>query len=649
MRLQRPRFGEPRRLILSFVLILLLPALAVVWLGVQLIRQDKALEGRQLRQLSESTADRVIAGIEQTISATERRLSGPGAGAGIRIGDDAVLVTVRDSGIEPYPPQHLLYFPDPAIMPAPAASAYEAGEALEYGAHDFTAAANAFRVLAASSRAPIRAGALLRLARNLRKLDRHDDALRVYVDLERLHDTDVLGLPADLVSRRARCALLADLSRGDELRICATALLNDLRAARWRIDRGTFDEYVRQGERWLGASFAIPVERRALAEATAWVWQQRADGVLPLSGRRALRLDDVDVTILWQTAGERVVVLLAGRQFAEREWFSALPPEPAAHSVAVALTDDGGRPLVGRVPLQSASVVRRKPSETGLPWVVVAGEGESTASRAEFASRRRLLLAGLSLLFVLVVAGGYSITRAMSRELAVARLQTDFVSAVSHEFRTPLTSLQQFTALLNDAEEPPLAKRRAFYQAQERAVERLRRLVESLLDFGRMEAGAHPYRLEPLDPCALVSSVVEDFAREVHTEGFTVECTVPAGGSTVNADRDALARALWNLLDNAVKYSGTSRRIFVEVATKATGVAIAVRDEGIGIPRHEQTEIFDKFVRGAASRAHGIKGTGIGLAMVRHIVQGHGGSAHVQSAPGEGSTFTILLPRVEGQ
>ena len=125
-----------------------------------------------------------------------------------------------------------------------------------------------------------------------------------------------------------------------------------------------------------------------------------------------------------------------------------------------------------------------------------------------------------------------------------------------------------------------------------------------------------------------------------------MDCAVSADGAdcAMDADPDAVARALWNLLDNAVKYSGAGRRVFVTVGRQNGSLAITVRDEGLGIPRDEQAEIFNKFVRGAASRAHGIKGTGIGLAMVRHIVEAHGGRIHLESVPGEGSTFTIVLP-----
>jgi signal transduction histidine kinase len=252
------------------------------------------------------------------------------------------------------------------------------------------------------------------------------------------------------------------------------------------------------------------------------------------------------------------------------------------------------------------------------------------------------MMAGLAALALLVITGTYLIGRAMSRELAIARLQSDFVSAVSHEFRTPLTSLTQFTEMLVENDSLPAETRRRYYQAQARATGRLSRLVESLLDFSRMEAGARPYRLEPLDAAELARAVVEEFRLEGAAKNFTIECDA-ADGAMVHADREALSQALWNLLDNAVKYSGPSCIVRVNVE-HGREVTLRVRDRGPGIPASERKQVFRKFARGSAARAGNVRGTGIGLAMVRHIVEAHGGRVTVDAEPGSGSTFTIVLP-----
>jgi signal transduction histidine kinase len=225
----------------------------------------------------------------------------------------------------------------------------------------------------------------------------------------------------------------------------------------------------------------------------------------------------------------------------------------------------------------------------------------------------------------------------------VSRLQSDFVAAVSHEFRSPLTSLSHIAELLAHDRFPSDEARKKSFDILVRDTDRLRRLVEGLLDFGRFEAGAATLRLEPVDVTALVRSTVADFQERVAADGYAIELTGPAEAISTRADREALSRALWNLLDNAVKYSPDSRTVWVEMTRDADQVSIVVRDEGLGIPLHEQREIFDRFVRGADSKSRRIKGTGIGLAMVRDIVRAHGGDVRLASEPGRGSRFTLVL------
>ena len=163
-----------------------------------------------------------------------------------------------------------------------------------------------------------------------------------------------------------------------------------------------------------------------------------------------------------------------------------------------------------------------------------------------------------------------------------------------------------------------------------------------------MEAGAAPYQFARVAAEDLVSGVVSEFREEAASRGYEVELAASVNGVTVQADREALGRALWNLLDNAVKYSPDRKTVWVTAETDDGRLSIGVRDEGSGIDVAEQQEIFRKFVRGAATKAAAVKGTGLGLAMVDHIVKAHGGEVRLASEPGKGSTFTILLP-LEGK
>ncbi len=640
------RMRVPGNLTAVFLAVAGVSALALVWLGISIVRRDRALETQRLDERRDGTADRVITELERALSAEERLLVGPTEPPEGAARDGALLVVADSSGVEAWPKRSLLYYPSVPATRETAAEVYRAAETFEYVDRDYDRAIALLRRLSTSRDPTVRAGAELRLARNLRKAGQAEEALQVYSDLAQVVDASVLGLPAELVARRARCVLLEQLGRSEQLRTEAQALAEGLTRGRWRLDRAAWHYYAGEVRRWLGPNLGDDPDRLALAEAVDWVWQRWRAGQTfepRKSGRRTLEIGSAPLTLLWRTSNERLAAFVAGGRYQQRHWFEPALRAADRPGIGIALLDERNRVLHGAVAPDGSAETRRAASATGLPWTLVATSTDVEGDLRGFAQRRRLIVVGLAALGLLIVAGSYLIGRAVSRELAVARLQSDFVSAVSHEFRTPLTSLAQFTEILTDHEEAPVEKRRIFHAAQARATRRLSRLVESLLDFGRMEAGARPYRLEPLDAAELVEGVVREFRQEVTGAGFTVHYIGPAGGARVSADREALAQAVWNLLDNAAKYSGDSRSVCVEV--ERTGeVAIRVRDEGFGIRAAEQKQIFRKFVRGSAAIEHHVKGTGIGLAMVKHIVSAHAGTITVESEPGRGSTFTIVLP-----
>ena len=191
---------------------------------------------------------------------------------------------------------------------------------------------------------------------------------------------------------------------------------------------------------------------------------------------------------------------------------------------------------------------------------------------------------------------------------------------------------------------PSETRRQEYYEGLRRASERLYRLVETLLDFGRMQAGVQQYRFELVEMGSFFREVVEDFAQEAGERGYQVDIAQEPHLPPVHADHEALARALWNLLDNAVKYSPQNKTVWAKATCENGRVAVSVSDKGLGIAPHEQKSIFKKFVRAASAEVAGARGTGLGLTMVEHIVTAHGGQVHVDSEPGIGSTFTILLP-----
>jgi len=297
----------------------------------------------------------------------------------------------------------------------------------------------------------------------------------------------------------------------------------------------------------------------------------------------------------------------------------------------------GGGPTRGQTAYRAAQV-------TGLPWSVSATEAADAAPSQSWTARRRLLVAGLLVFALLVGAGSLLIARAMGREFAVSRLQSDFVSAVSHEFRTPLTSIRQLAEMLARGRMESEPHKQRAYELMLTESDRLRRLVEALLDFGRMQSGAYTFRSDRLEAAEWTRTVAAEFQETVRNRGYVIEVTAPAENACLRGDREALGGALWNLLDNAVKYSPDAKHIQVDVSCPNGNVEVSVRDHGSGIAREDLGRVFAKFYRGANAKTQGTWGTGIGLAMVKEIVEAHGGTVRVRSEPGQGSDFTMVLP-----
>jgi signal transduction histidine kinase len=276
------------------------------------------------------------------------------------------------------------------------------------------------------------------------------------------------------------------------------------------------------------------------------------------------------------------------------------------------------------------------------PWTLHASATEDVAG-----SSRTFLVSMMAAMLAFVWGAAYFMTRAIRREAAVARLQSDFVAAVSHEFRSPLTTVRQMAEMLDDDRVPSDARRHKYYKIVASEAARLQRLVETLLNFGKMEAGAERYRFVDLDAASLIREVVEDITPQAHDARKAIEIDGVEGEVRVRADQSALALALRNLIDNAIKYSPGQPLVWVRCHRDRDRAAICVVDRGVGIPRSEQRSIFGKFVRGRAAIDANVKGTGVGLSMVQQIVAAHGGEIQLQSEPGQGSTFTLLLPAAD--
>jgi signal transduction histidine kinase len=612
--------SKERRVALVLTLATLLPVGALAWLGVRAVQQDRAIERQRHRERLEVAATRLALDLDRRLQTIERDLS---AGHTIQLTVDGVNEDGAPILFQPIAPE------SPSISSPDLANA----ETAEFQRHDLAAAADAYRRLAAESNPDVRAAALVALARVLRQTGDQAEALDAYSQLQQLGTVRVANQPAALVAGQGRCKVFEESGDMPALRRESSALAGVLFAGGWLVDRATFEVYRDLLAHWGAES----PSRDALdkTEAAIQVWRLWRAGDLAPSGRRFVRTDaGRAVLAMWSESTEDATVWLG----TTAQLAGMLELDLQSAKIEASIYDTDGQLMVGHT---TAGALSLTPGETRLPFVlsVSASAGFDDGDR-----RPALLLSGLFAAFALMLAAAYVLCRTTTQEIAVARQQSDFVSAVSHEFRTPLTSMRHLTELLASGAVSSDERRTQYYDFLSTETERLHRLVESLLSFGRIEAGAYAWRVESTDPRDLLERIAEEFRREPMAREREITCEIEANMPPIQIDRDAVSRALWNLLENASKYSppGTPIRLFAR--REGACIHLGVGDRGLGIPSAERHAVFQKFVRGADAKRAGVGGVGIGLTLVQRIVEAHGGTVQVESEPGHGSTFTLVIP-----
>ncbi len=297
--------------------------------------------------------------------------------------------------------------------------------------------------------------------------------------------------------------------------------------------------------------------------------------------------------------------------------------------------------------------VDRDPSATlalgPVPWSVRVTR---SAAAMESARRNQLLLYGGLILLTIVsaVAGAIATMRYVQRSLELAKMKSDFLSNMTHELKTPLTSIKMYGEMLATGRLRTKEKRKEYAEHIVREGDRLHKLIENVLDFARQDEGLHEYVLAEADVADTVSEAIDLFRLSAKMRGFDLFVELPPVGELppVDLDRDAIVRSVLNLLSNAVKYSTDEKTIRVTVKREGhEQIMISVEDRGIGIDPEDLDLIFGRFYRAGDELTRGVSGAGLGLALIDQIVQAHMGEIHVESEKGEGSLFTILLPIVE--
>jgi signal transduction histidine kinase len=327
------------------------------------------------------------------------------------------------------------------------------------------------------------------------------------------------------------------------------------------------------------------------------------------------------------------------------------PDSAQQNEICVALLDDNAKPVVvSREKFQANWKHPFVATEIGdaLPHWEVATYLVNPARLSQAARTARLTLGLFIAVLVLAIGvGSWLIVRNLNAELKLARQKTDFVSNVSHELKTPLTSIRMFSELLAEGRVADNAKQRSYLNIITAEAGRLTRLINNVLDFSRMERGEKKYNFQPCDLAAVVRGIEQTYRPHLEAGGFKFICELPGASVPVRGDADALSQVVVNLLSNAEKYSNGGREITLQLAQKQSPLPhaeIKVLDRGAGIPRGSEEKIFENFYRAHDSLSSGIQGSGLGLTIARQIARAHGGDVVYEPRDGGGSCFVLRLP-----
>jgi len=694
--------AKRRKILLLFLLGVGLPSLALGYLALRGIRNEQALLA-QRRLDDHRTVARALADLVVTeIDAAEQMLR-----AAVEIRQPAEPDSIEDAlrevtqqplvedvlyldpdGRLTLPAEALLYRDDGALA-ASATRTWPAGPAAEMRAarrQEFqlrqygSALAGYRRAYAAVSDQALRGEALLAVARVQQNAGRSVEALESYGMLADAygHVRTASGVPLGPTACLQRATLLLDAGETEAALDAVIGLYEGMAGSLWPLERAQYDNFSREAANAADGALMLVTDsdtretyRRRLdqlqtaetarrAQTERLLLLQRSEGLTAGVGGPGGATAAAGRRVTFESAGQTYLVSWLDRPPAGGTWGLLVDEQALGDLVGEALdaridpantawvvTGRDGRPLfTGADRPATLAALKETFPDSFPPWLVEFHDRPQSPYRLLFASGQSVYVYMFVLIAGILGFGFVLTVRAVSHELELARLKSDFVSSVSHEFKSPLTAISHLSEMLQAGSVRSAERRRQYYDVLVEQSARLSSLVTNILDLARIDEGRQELRFEVIDPGALVRDLVTTVEHRVAHEGQTIDLAIEEPLPPIRADRTALARALTNLLDNAIKYSPDHNTIEVRVSADTGRVAITVRDHGVGIPASEIGHVFDRFYRGGHALAHAVKGSGLGLTLVREIVDAHGGTVRATSVPGQGSTFTIELPAI---
>jgi len=313
-------------------------------------------------------------------------------------------------------------------------------------------------------------------------------------------------------------------------------------------------------------------------------------------------------------------------------------------SISSKIEDINGDPVFSRVNSEDTGYLSFPFPESLPKWKLLLSENRPGFMTTLMKAGSGIYLFAFILIVLLMLLGFVFILFTLNVELRLNKLKSEFISNVSHELKSPLTSIRMMTEMLHHKRVENEDRKAEYYSAMLEESEHLSHLIDNILDFSRIDEDRKKYEFIDLDLDKLIREFLKSIREMTRETSFEISYSCPNKVSVIRADRNAILQVLYNLVDNAIKFSGTSRKIDINLVFKDNEIQLSVKDYGIGISIKDQEKIFERFYRCRESNRSGIRGSGIGLTIVKKIVEDHGGYLTLDSRPGEGSKFNVRIP-----
>jgi signal transduction histidine kinase/tetratricopeptide (TPR) repeat protein len=694
-----------KRLIIIFLLTIFVPSISLSIFGIRAIRNERFRMAKQIENEHRRAAENLKLGIDSQFKELGSILQNLAHSSAFMQRDDAGIKNLLDAQLAGNPLVELVFIAFegedpffPLFQPRSSGSLFSTGlksegvlqerlrraEAYEFKERNYKSAVSLYRNLFDQSPdTNVKARMLANISRCLVKAEDYEGAIQNYQRICEDYPESFTssGLPLVLISQLQMASCYLKLGELQTSLQTSLDLYRDILHMRWPLSETQFKTYAALAEDAISDilsenqlilsrdDYKKEFDRlKSLHQERLEQWMVvediRREIVPELRGRRDPSQYQLDPFRFHKTLNGRDFLLsvvqipdpsqshsvgLLGIKIEERHLIENVIPSAIANIQFIDSPDVVISNLSGEILLGERNSSAETPTTTAFfednfpPWrIEIFQSGGEALGTLDL--KRNFYFWTILTLVVVLISGALLISRTIAQEMAVLRLKSDFVSSVSHEFKSPLTSIKALAERLRDGKVKDSERMKQYFSVITQDADRLTHLVRNILDFSKIEEGKKEYEFEETDIARLVTQKIEDFRREEIAKEMSIQTRISEDIPHLDVDKEALSQALNNLLDNAVKFSAGRKKIEVILKKENANVIIEVKDKGIGIPADDLNKIFDKFYQGHKSVRQTAKGTGLGLTLVKHTIEAHGGRVEVKSRAGEGSTFSVILP-----